>query len=262
MAVPVITLTTDFGLSDHYVGVMKGVILGIHAEARIVDVCHQVEPYDILGGAMTLAAAYAYFPAESVHLVVVDPGVGTKRRPILARAGSWWFVAPDNGVLELVYQQHPAKVWALEAQRFALQPVSNTFHGRDVFAPAAALVSKNTTPEQLGYPIDDFERLDVPHPRRRGNGVCEGAVLKVDRFGNLVTNLQLADLPTNFLIRVGDTRISTLRASYGAAAPGEVFAIVGSSGFLEISRNQASAAEATGAAAGTAVEIVDTKRME
>src|SRR5579885_3592368 len=245
MSREIISLTTDFGLSDHYVGVMKAVILSLNAEAQIVDLCHQIEPYDLLGAALCLGASYTYFPAKTVHLVVVDPG-------------SWLFVAPDNGVLELIYQRHPHKVWALRTEEFALRPTSQTFHGRDIFAPAAALLSKNTQPSQLGDPIDDFVRLTIPRPASLGSGNRRGTVLKVDRFGNLITNLQLSDLPGKFLLKVGDAQVKTLRPSYAAAAPGEVFLIAGSSGYLEISMNQGSAAEATGARAGAAIEMVDT----
>jgi S-adenosylmethionine hydrolase len=258
MSREIISLTTDFGLSDHYVGVMKAVILSLNAEAQIVDLCHQIEPYDLLGAALCLGASYTYFPAKTVHLVVVDPGVGSSRRAIVAEAGSWLFVAPDNGVLELIYQRHPHKVWALRTEEFALRPTSQTFHGRDIFAPAAALLSKNTQPSQLGDPIDDFVRLTIPRPASLGSGNRRGTVLKVDRFGNLITNLQLSDLPGKFLLKVGDAQVKTLRPSYAAAAPGEVFLIAGSSGYLEISMNQGSAAEATGAKAGAAIEMVDT----
>ncbi|MBI3697309.1 MAG: SAM-dependent chlorinase/fluorinase [Acidobacteria bacterium] len=258
----IITLTTDFGLSDHYVGVMKGVILGLDPEARLVDLCHQVEPYDVLGAALTLAASYCWFPPQTVHLVVVDPGVGSARRAILAQAGSWWFVAPDNGVLELVYRRRPHRVWGLEPEKFALEPISNTFHGRDVFAPAAALIARGTPPEQLGDAIAEYARLPIPQPRESAPGCRLGAVLKVDRFGNLITNFQTADLPTAFLITVGDARIHTLRPSYSAGAPGEIFAIAGSSGFLEVSLNQDSAARALGVTAGAPVELVDTSRRE
>jgi S-adenosylmethionine hydrolase len=254
----IIAITTDFGLSDHYVGVVKGVILGINPEARIVDLCHQIEPYDLVGAAITLAASYRYFPPGTVHLVVVDPGVGSERRAIVAEAGSWLFVAPDNGVLELVYQRHPHRVWSLRTEEIALQPVSNTFHARDIFAPASARLSLGAAPEQIGDRIHDFVRAEIPCPRQSGPRTRQGVVLKVDRFGNLITNFQPADLPTSFLITVGDARIQTLRSSYAAAAPGEVFAIAGSSGFLEISTNQGSAAAATGVRRGAMVEVVDT----
>ena len=254
----VITLTTDFGLSDHYAGVMKGVILGINPGVHIVDLCHQVEPYDILGGALTLAAAYSYFPPRTVHVVVVDPGVGTSRRPIAAEAGSWLFVAPDNGVLELVFRRHAAKVWSLRAGQFALKPTSSTFHGRDVFAPAAALLAQGAAPGELGNPVDDFVRLAIPEPRVVSARLKEGVVLKVDRFGNLITNLPVEDLPAGFAVTVGEAQIQTLRPSYAAGAPGEVFLIAGSSGYLEISMNQGSAAEATSARAGSLVVMADS----
>lgn len=256
----IVTLTTDFGLSNHYAGVVKGVILGVNPEARLVDLCHHIEPYDLMGACLTVAASYAYFPANTVHLVVVDPGVGSGRRAIAAQAGSWLFVAPDNGVLELVYQRHSHRVWRLRAEEFALKPLSNTFHGRDVFAPAAGLLSKGVPPDRLGDPIDDFVRLDIPRLRQAAPNRWRGVVLKVDRFGNLVTNLRPEDLPTAFQITVGDARVQTLRPSYAAAAPGEIFAIAGSSGYLEISLNQASAAEATGFGTGAAVELVDIGR--
>ena len=262
MSSRVITLTTDFGLSDHYVGVVKGVIYGLHPEAHVVDLCHLIEPYDVLGGALTLAASYRFFAPGTVHLVIIDPGVGTARRPLLVQAESWWFVAPDNGVLELIYQRHRHRVWELQAEQFALQPLSNTFHGRDVFAPAAALISKGTPAEQLGDPTDHVERLIIPQPRVAGNGVRQAAVLKVDRFGNLITNLDPADLPTKFVLTVNESRVTVLRPSYGAAAPGELFAIAGSSGYLEISMNQASAAEATGACAGSPIDVASGGLLE
>ena len=254
----IVTLTTDFGLSDHYVGVVKGVILGVNPQARIVDLCHQIEPFDLIGGCLTLAASYSYFPPETVHVVVVDPGVGSARRAIAARAGSWLFVAPDNGVLELIYQRHPHRVWSLRAEEFALKPISNTFQGRDVFAPAAGLLSKGVAAEQLGDPVDDFVRLEIPRPRQVAPGRRQGVVLKVDRFGNLITNFQPGDLPAGFCLSVGKAQVRSLRPSYAAAAPGEIFAIAGSSGYLEISIQEASAAAATGARAGTAVELIGT----
>ncbi len=258
MARGVITLITDFGLSDHYAGVVKGVILGIHAKAQIVDLSHQVEPYDVLGACLTLAASYAYFPPNTVHLVVVDPGVGGARRPLAVEAGSWWFVAPDNGVLELVYRQHPHRVWALRPEEFALKPISNTFHGRDIFAPAAALLAKGVRPGRHGDRIDDYQRLEIPRLQQKAPGRWSGQVLKVDRFGSLITNFPAGQLPARFEIHVGRIRIRTLRLSYASAPPREVFAIAGSSGYLEISVNQGSAAESTGVKAGAAVTIVDT----
>jgi S-adenosylmethionine hydrolase len=251
-----VTLTTDFGLSDHYVGVMKGVILRCHPGARIVDLCHLVEPYDLTGACLTLAASYSYFPPGTVHVVVVDPGVGGPRRAILAEAGEWLFLAPDNGVLELVYRRHAARVRELRHEQFALEPLSHTFHGRDVFAPAAGLLAKGTPAEELGDPIQDFVRLPLPGPRPIAGQGIEGIVLKVDRFGNLITNLQPGDLPPAFVLTVGEAKVRTLRPAYEDAAPGEMFTIIGSSGYVEISINQGSAADAAQAGAGSVVEVV------
>ena len=255
MASGLITLTTDFGLSDHYVGVVKGVILRCNPQARIVDLCHQIEPYDRVGAALTLAASYPYFPEGAVHVVVVDPGVGSARRALVAEAAGSLFVAPDNGVLELVYQRHPHVVRALRTETFALQPTSQTFHGRDVFAPAAALLSRGSDPGGLGERIQDYQRLDLPRPRRLDPQRLEGRILKADRFGNLITNLHPADLPAAFQIVVGGARIATLQPDYASAGDGEVFAIQGSSGYIEISIKQASAAQALGAGPGTALEV-------
>ncbi len=255
MANGLITLTTDFGLSDHYVGVMKGVILRRHPQARIVDLCHGIEPYDLLGAALTLAAAYPYFPEGAVHVVVVDPGVGSARRALVAEAAGSLFVAPDNGVLELVYQRHPHLVRALRTELFALQPTSQTFHGRDVFAPAAAMLARGTPADSLGEPILDYRRLDLPSPRRLEPHRLQAQILKADRFGNLITNLRPSDLPAAFEIAIGPARITVLRPNYAAAAEGEIFAIQGSSGYIEISMRQASAAQALGAGAGTVVEV-------
>ncbi|MBI3665659.1 MAG: SAM-dependent chlorinase/fluorinase [Acidobacteria bacterium] len=253
----IVTLTTDFGLSDHYVGVMKGVILRFNPQARIVDLCHQVPAYDLLGAGFILAASYSYFAPGTVHLVVVDPGVGSPRRPIVVEAEPWLFVAPDNGVLEPVYRRCPHRVWALQPEIFALKPISNTFHGRDVFAPAAGLLSRGDPPERMAEPIEDFARLEIPSPREIGPGRREGQVLHVDSFGNLITNFQPENLPQRFLLTVGRVRTEALRSVYAQADPGEIFAIAGSSGFVEISIHQASAAEEAGVGAGAAVGLVD-----
>jgi hypothetical protein len=234
---------------------MKGVILAADPEARIVDLCHQIEPYDRIGAALTIAASYPYFPAGSIHVVVVDPGVGSARRAILAEAAGSLFLSPDNGVLELVYQRNDHLVRALATEKFALESSSSTFHGRDVFAPAAAMLSKGTRPDWLGDPIRDYIRLDIPRPRPIGGGRLEARVLKIDRFGNLITNLQAGDLPAGFRMTIGQTKIETLRPYYEAAAEGEIFAVQGSSGYIEISIKQASAAQALAARPGTALEV-------
>lgn len=261
MAVPIITLTTDYGTTDHLVATLKGVILGINPEARIVDISHNVAPFDILDGALLIGQAYKHFPPRTVHVVVVDPGVGSERRPILVTAEQFYFVAPDNGVLSLVYEREEnVTVRHVTAEHYFLQPVSNTFHGRDVFAPVAAWLSKNWQTQSFGEPITDYVRFALPKPKQI-NGVLKGVVLKVDVFGNLITNFAAEEFPqlvrdgSPFRLRIGEKEISKLRATYSEAPPNEPFAVVGSSGFLEISINKGSAARTLGASRGAEVTL-------
>lgn len=262
MAAQVLTLTTDFGLNDHYVGVMKGVVLGINPQVQLVDISHGVQSHDVMDGALTIAQAYHYFPSGSVHLVVVDPGVGSARRPILAVSGKHSFIAPDNGVLSLVYEREErVTVYQVEASHYYLQPVSNTFHGRDIFAPIAAWVSKGVEAAKIGSEITDFVRFAVPKPKREGQMV-KGVVLKVDRFGNLVTNLTpefvpelFAAQPAPFSLTVGKSTVKTIRSNYAQAAAGEVFGIVGSMGYVEISANRAPASQMAGVGRGAEVLV-------
>ena len=259
MPAPLITLTTDFGLADHYVGVMKGVILSICPRARIVDISHGVSAYEIAEAAFTLSQAYHYFPRGAVHVVVVDPGVGTSRRPILAQAAGQYFIAPDNGVLSMMYAREKHKVRAISSTRYFLQPVSNTFHGRDIFAPVAAHLAGGIMPARLGKLIDDYLRLDFDKPARTGRRAWTGAILKVDRFGNLVTNFSVADFPDldkrAFEMAVGSQRINAFARHYAERGPGEAFLIVGSAGYYEVSVGQASAAKLLGCGAGAPLEL-------
>ncbi len=258
-----ITLTTDFGFHDHYVGTMKGVILNINPAAEIVDICHAVQSYDVLEGALTLAQAYAYFPAGTVHLVVVDPGVGTARRPIVVDTGRYQFVAPDNGVLSLVYEREErVTVRHVTAEHYFLQPVSATFHGRDIFAPVAGWISKGIDLPKLGDEITDYVRFTLPRPKSAGDKTVKGVVLRVDKFGNLITNFTAEDLKefspggaSAFRMAVGKGEVRALRDTFAAGAPGEVFAIVGSTGFVEIVTNRGSAAHALGANKGSEVTV-------
>src|SRR5438094_9420177 len=189
MARPVIALLTDFGSRDHYAGTMKGVALGICPDATLVDITHEVPPHDVLAGALELAAAYKYFPAGTIFLVVVDPGVGSTRRGIAADTGDFKFVAPDNGVLTSVLDEHPAKkVVELTERKYARPTVSRTFEGRDRFAPAAAWLAKGIELSALGRPAGAVTRLDVPKPTVGADRI-DGQVLRVDRFGNLITNI-------------------------------------------------------------------------
>ncbi|MGO9096436.1 MAG: S-adenosyl-l-methionine hydroxide adenosyltransferase family protein [Bryobacteraceae bacterium] len=259
MPAAIITLTTDFGLSDHFVGVMKGVILGILPEARVVDITHQINPYEIAEGAFVIAEAYRWFPKKTVHVVVVDPGVGTLRRPILAEAAGQYFVAPDNGVLSMLYARQKHKVRAVTAEKFFLKPVSDTFHGRDVFAPTAAHLAKGTPVALFGKPIADYCRLEFYKPVRTGKRVWKGAILKVDRFGNLITNFHIEEFPVlrtrAFVMTAGQREITVLARTFGEQSLGELFLLVGSSGYLEVAANQASAAKMTGAAVGAPVHL-------
>lgn len=253
----IVTLTTDFGLADHYVGVLKGVILGIAPRARIVDITHHVEPYEITQAAFLVAQAYTGFPPGTVHVVVVDPGVGTSRRPLLVEAARQIFIAPDNGVLSLLYSREKHKVRAVSEDRYFRKPVSPTFHGRDIFAPVAAHVARGVAPSKFGKPIRDYLRRELDQPVRTGKRTWTGAVLHIDRFGNVVTNFRTADLPTDrpYVVALGPHRIAHLATSYAECGQGELFLIGGSSGYLEISINQAPAAKALGCGVGAPVDF-------
>jgi len=256
---PVITLLTDFGAKDHYVAAMKGVMLAICPEARLVDISHEITPYAIPEAAFTLEQAWRCFPKGTVHLVVVDPGVGSARRPILVEAGGQCFVAPDNGVLTMLYESTvKQRVREITASRYFREPVSQTFHGRDVFAPAAAHLAGGLQPSRVGRRINDYARLDFAKPARRGPKKWIGAILKIDRFGNLITNFEsaawkLVDQP--FEMNIGTRSVTKLAQNYSGMATGALFAIAGSAGYLEISMNQKSAAAALDARTGSAVEL-------
>jgi S-adenosylmethionine hydrolase len=259
MPSPIITLTTDFGLADHFVGAMKGVILGICPAARIVDISHQVAAFEIAEAAFMLAQAYRYFPPKAVHVIVVDPGVGTSRRPVVAEAAGQRFVAPDNGVLSMIYAQEKHKVRVITAEKYFLNSVSRTFHGRDIFSPVAAHLAAGVPPARMGKLIDDYLRLSFEKPVRTGRRAWTGAVLKIDRFGNMITSFHQADFRSlgerPFEFAVGLTKVSKLAANYTESKPGELFAIWGSSGYIEISSSQASAAKLLGCGTGAPVEL-------
>jgi S-adenosylmethionine hydrolase len=259
MTQPILTLTTDFGTSDHYAGAMKGVILGICPAVRIVDLSHEVTPFEIPEGAYVIAQAYRYFPKKTVHVVVVDPGVGTARRPILMEAGGQYFVAPDNGVLSMIYSREKHKIRLIANDRYFRKPVSQTFHGRDIFAPAAAHVAAGVPPSRLGKLIEDYLRPAFEHPIRSGKRTWNGTILKIDRFGNVVTNFQISEFPDlekkDFALAIGSNQITVMARNYAQCGPGELFAIVGSSGYLEVSVSQGSAAKQIGCVTGAAAEL-------
>jgi S-adenosyl-L-methionine hydrolase (adenosine-forming) len=262
LARPIITLTTDYGTNDHLVGAMKGVILGINPDVQIVDITHGVIPFDILDGALTVAHAYQYFPPKTIHVVVVDPGVGTARRPLLVAADQHYFVAPDNGVLSVAYNQSESLyAWHITAEHYFRSPVSSTFHGRDIFAPVAAWLSKSWQTASFGEPITDFVRFAIPKPKPAGEKAMKGVVLRIDSFGNLMTNFKVEDVPAltaadgKFTIRVGNVQITKLSPTFAQGATGEAIAVMGSSGYLEIAMNKANAARALGVARGAEVTV-------
>ncbi len=258
---PVVALLTDFGLRDHYVGVMKGVVLGICPSATIVDITHGVPPQDVLTGALELLAAYPFFPAETVFVAVVDPGVGSTRLAIAARADGRCFVGPDNGVLSLVFQQRaPERIVHLTDPRFALSTVSRTFEGRDRFAPAAAWLASGTPLASLGPPVDTWVRVRLPEPRV-SPGLVEGEVVRVDRFGNLVTNIGLAQigglLTGAVRVEIAGASVTRLVGTYAEADEGALCAFVGSTGLLEVAVRGGSAAARLDTGRGTPVRLVE-----
>jgi S-adenosyl-L-methionine hydrolase (adenosine-forming) len=260
LADPVITLTTDFGTSDHLVGSMKGVIVNINPAARIVDINHGVAPFDILDGALSIANAYRFFPPRTIHVVIVDPGVGTERRPILVSGEKQFFVAPDNGVLSMIYERENCTVRHITAEHYFQNPISPTFHGRDIFAPTAAWLSKAFQTEAFGEVVTDYVKFAMPKPKPNGQAV-KGIVLRVDAFGNLMTNFTAEEIPIGALdggaikLAVNGKQILRLAETFASGKPGEPIAVLGSAGYLEICVNRGSAARALGVNRGAEVTL-------
>jgi S-adenosyl-L-methionine hydrolase (adenosine-forming) len=260
LANAIITLTTDYGTNDHLVGTLKGVILKINPDVTIVDITHNVNPFDLLDGALAIGSAYSYFPPKTIHVVVVDPGVGTERRPLLVSGQNQYFVAPDNGVLSVIYEREQSNlvVRHANAEHYYLQPVSKTFHGRDIFAPVAAWLSKGWQTASMGDEIQDFKRFALPRPKE-ADGAVKGVVLRADTFGNLITNFRAEDLPEaaaaegTIKLQVGNQAVTRLVDTFARGNNGEVIAYVGSSGYIEIGVNKGSAARTLGLGRGTPV---------
>jgi hypothetical protein len=254
-----ITLTTDFGTADHFAGVMKGVIASIAPKARVIDITHEISPYEILEGAFVISEAWRYFPKGTIHVVVVDPGVGSARRPILVEAAGHFFVAPDNGVLSMVYDAAKHKVRLISNPKLMARDVSRTFHGRDIFAPAAAHLACGVPAARFGKPIVDYIRIADTKPSKLSRNSWRATIFRADRFGNLITNFHLDDFARitagPFELRVGAERIRRLALTFSEAAIGELVAVFGSSGYLEIVANQASAAQILGCGARSPVEL-------
>jgi S-adenosylmethionine hydrolase len=247
MARPTVAFLSDFGTRDHYAGTLKAVVLSVCPDATLVDIGHEIPPHDVLAGALELAACYRYFPPGTIFLVVVDPGVGSSRRGLAADTGDYRFVAPDNGVLSAVFREAPPKrVVELTERKYARPTVSRTFEGRDRFAPAAGWLAKGIALNSLGKTITDFQVMELPRPAI-GEREVQGEIVRVDRFGNLITNIdrrtfeQLANGGT-IAVRAGTRAVGRVVQTYAEAPPGELCALFGSTDHLEIAINAGNAA--------------------
>jgi S-adenosylmethionine hydrolase len=254
-----ITLTTDFGYQDSFVGVMKGVILGINARARIVDLSHGIPAQDIGVAALMLRHAVSYFPDATIHVVVVDPAVGSARRPLLMQTENRYLMGPDNGVLSLALgRSEPNSIVCLSNPAYHLKPTGTTFHGRDIFSPVAAYLSLGVPPAAFGERVEEFVRLPLPTARKSRRGI-EGEILYVDVFGNLFTNIEerdLAGLPRDKVtISLGAISISGLASSYSTARAGDYVAVINSWGVLEIAVYKGSAQARAPAKVGDKVQV-------
>jgi S-adenosyl-L-methionine hydrolase (adenosine-forming) len=258
-----ITLLTDFGTADYFVGAMKGAILTVNPHARIIDITHEIAPQDIQAGAFTLLGVYQAFPPQTIHVAVVDPGVGSERRPLAVAANNHLFIGPDNGLFSYIYDSAATcRVFHLTNEKYFRQTVSGSFHGRDVFAPVAAAISLGVKPDSVGSLVTDYRRLDSLAPNSREAGLIEATIIHVDRFGNCITNLTREDLNELMIsqgafLMVGEHEIRSFRRYFAEADRGSdpVFAIWGSAGFLEISAFRSSAAQLLGVTRGAKVLV-------
>jgi S-adenosyl-L-methionine hydrolase (adenosine-forming) len=266
----IVTLLTDFGLRDEYVGVMKGVILSVDPNAVIVDITHEIPPQDVRSAAYLLPAYPSFFPAGTVHVAVVDPGVGSERAILAVKWRGRYFLAPDNGLLTFILDGVPEAIVRVENREYFLHPVSRTFHGRDIFAPVAARLSAGLPIENLGpcVPAGNAARLKIAKARRSPGGGVTGAVVSVDRFGNLITNIDAGRLDAVYrgsgmeaaALEICGRRIEGLNLSYEKAAEGDPLLIVGSRGCLEIAVCGGDAAKVFGAGPGTRVRLLPPDR--
>ena len=256
----IITLMTDFETSDHYVGVMKGVILNINPQVQIVDITHAIPPQDIHGAAFLIDSAWRYFPTGTIHVIVVDPGVGSERRSIICQTETAYFVCPDNGILtHILRREERIHTVSADNSAYFLPQVSNTFHGRDIFAPIAAHLSRGIPIDELGSPVARPVQLPIPQPQVTNKAII-GQVIWIDSFGNLVTDISHEILGSpqernSIVISAGSARIDHINRSYTESAVGEVLAIIGSFNRLEISINQGNAAQTLGLKRGDAITV-------
>jgi hypothetical protein len=256
-----ITLTTDFGVAGYHAGAMKGVILSLNPTAAVVDLCHGIPPGDIEEGAWTLFWNWRYFPAGTIHLAVVDPGVGSARRPLAAVAGGHFFVGPDNGLLTPVLAAAgEAEVVEIAVPRELAERVSSTFHGRDIFAPAAARLSLGEALDRIGPAVTDLVGLTLPRPRLLEGGTVEGTIISIDPFGNLVSSITAGDLEEAGLgnhvrVLLGGTAVAGLKGHYAESDAGSPLALINSSGHLEIAVNGGRAVDIIGVGKGSRVRL-------
>ena len=257
----IVTLTTDFGIKDHYVGVMKGVMLSINPDILIVDITHQIPPQDIFSGAFTIRNFYRYFPQGTIHVAVIDPGVGSRRKPIALEADGYIFVGPDNGIFTFVCcESKSVKVFEISNPKYVLPNVSHTFHGRDIFAPTAARISLGASLEDLGERVKKTVRITIKEPEIR-SGEIIGVFIYVDSFGNLISNIPAKLIKPKSRIYIGKRIIKGVSKFYAGVQEGELLAIAGSSGFLEISANQGRASDVIGNTAKTSMRLKDMPQI-
>lgn len=249
-----ISLTTDFGMADPYAGIMKAVLAGLAPEARVIDLTHSVPPGDVVAGMLALEAAYGYFPAGSVHVAVVDPGVGTDREIVAARAFGMIFLAPDNGILSFIPEERMESVNAVRNREFFREPVSPTFHGRDIFAPVAARLSQGLDPSRLGPAMESIRRLAGLEPEATGTGV-KGKILAFDHFGNALTSIKAGHIISVPKYASAGGGLVRFLGTFGEAAIGEPLAYMGSGGRLEIAVNRGNAEKDLNLARGAPVEL-------
>ncbi len=243
-APPIIAFVTDFGTTDYFVGAMKGVILSVNPAVLIVDITHEIAPQNVAAASFALRACYRNFPAGTIFVAVVDPGVGSARKAILVETEDYYFIAPDNGLLSFVFDEAKIfRVFELTNEKFFHHPVSRTFHGRDIFAPAAAHLSKDSKPEKFGAEIEDYVHNAENKPQINNENEIAAKIIHIDRFGNLIANLRNADAPENFTVKIAGQTIEKTREFYAEAENAEVFMIWGSAGFLEIVAFRDSAAK-------------------
>lgn len=259
---PIITLTTDFGCKDHYVSAMKAIILGINRDVRLIDVSHDIPPQDIMAGAWILKNSAFLYPKGTIHLAVIDPGVGTKRDPIVLKLNGHYFVGPNNGLFSLLFSDEPENAWRITNKKFLPDKISGTFHGRDIFAPVAAHLSNDIPPESFGPQLDNIASYRWATPIKDSGGI-QGWVVHIDRYGNLITNIPSEMLVQcnnqDFKIYAGTTILHSIVHTFADVTEGDAAAIVGSCNMLEIVVNKGSAEELLNVHKGAPVSVVFQK---